>query len=283
MNKKHGMLIYRKEDIARNKVFIDLLMKASYDVDRPLMLITYEEMALQVAESNLFLESEESLFPSFIINRSVSHWINEIAESKEIRSFNSAKIARIANDKRLTHSTLSKIDIPMLTTIHTSKETLVEHPPLDFPFVVKNPFGRGGTDVHLIDSADALKEVSSSLHDELIVQPVGSAPGKDVRVFVIGNQIIGAVLRESFDSELRANISLGGSSKIYELNEDEKSLINKIIDHLKPDFVGLDFLLDENGKLTFNEMEDAVGCRSLYMNSEIDIAALFMKYVAEQT
>jgi len=48
------------------------------------------------------------------------------------------------------------------------------------------------------------------------------------------------------------------------------------------DFVGLDFLIAEDGTLLFNEMEDAVGCRSLYMNSTINIADLFIDYIHKE-
>ncbi|UCZ52106.1 hypothetical protein LGQ02_14790 [Bacillus shivajii] len=283
MKKKHGLLIYREEDINRNEKFISLLIKASHNVHRPLTLISYEQLLIQVSGSSEFFTRAEMPLPAFIINRSVSPWLNELAEMNGIRSFNSSYISRIANDKRLSHSIMKRLRIPMLETLQITKQRLMENTPLPFPFVVKDPYGRGGTSVHFITNAAQLYETNTNLPNELIIQPVAKSPGKDVRVYVVGKQIVGAVLRESTNKDIRANISLGGQSSLYELSKKETAYIEQIIKHLKPDFVGLDFLFDEHGNVLFNEMEDAVGCRSLYMNSDIDIASIFMKYVASET
>ncbi|MCD8509080.1 MAG: hypothetical protein LRY73_03810 [Bacillus sp. (in: Bacteria)] len=153
--------------------------------------------------------------------------------------------------------------------------------PFSYPVVVKDPLGRGGSGVRFARSEKELIAcVSEFGSDDLLVQPLCGTPGKDLRVYIVGNAVVGAVLRESSRSdELRANISTGGVSRFYELGEMEKALIEGMCDGLRVDFAGIDFIFDENGQLLFNEMEDAVGCRSLYMNSDIDIADVFMEYV----
>src|SRR5690625_6839454 len=86
--------------------------------------------------------------------------------------------------------------------------------------------------------------------------------GKDLRVFVIGKQIIAAVLRVN-NNDFRANFKLGGSAFLYHLTIDEVEMINKIINHFDFGLVGIDFLIDKEGNLLFNEIEDVVGSRIL--------------------
>ena len=48
------------------------------------------------------------------------------------------------------------------------------------------------------------------------------------------------------------------------------------------DFVGIDFILDENGQFLFNEIEDVVGTRTLYKHYEIDVVQTYLKYIKKQ-
>lgn len=276
----YGLLIYRNKDIVRNSAFINLLQEAASARKMRLDIIPYEQINLGLSSHNPAFRTHGN--PDFIINRSVSPWLNEIAELKGIRCFNRTYISRIANDKRLAHAVLSNLDIPMLQSTAVHRNYFNESD-LEFhsPFILKDPLGRGGTGVELIDPSKAVKNNVASLPEDLLHQPVGGQKGKDLRIYIINNKIVGAVLRESA-TDFRANLSTGGNSSLYELDEQEILVIEKITDAMQMDFVGLDFLIAEDGSLLFNEMEDAVGCRSLYINSSINIADLFIDYIFQQ-
>ncbi|UTR11256.1 hypothetical protein MM300_02680 [Evansella sp. LMS18] len=278
---KYGWLVYRKIDIERNQRFIELLLQAAEKREIKLSLVPFEELTWKISGKESPFTCGDQQYPDFMINRSVSPWLNELAEFSGIRAFNTSFAARIANDKRLTHAFFQKRGVPMADTAAISPEALSPDNRPDFPFVIKDPYGRGGTGVHFIhNEVDLLTFLSHGNNNELLVQPVSGSPGKDLRVYIVGNEIQGAVLREtSSSSELRANLSTGGTSRLYELNEAEKKQISIITNSMKIDFAGIDFLFKKDGTLLFNEMEDAVGCRSLYMNSSVDIADVFLEYV----
>ncbi|WP_416151372.1 ATP-grasp domain-containing protein [Salipaludibacillus sp. HK11] len=281
----NGWLIYRKKDILRNRAFITMLKDATKSRGILLEVIPYEQLSLSVSQHDLILPlTDQNMLnkPDFIINRSVSPWLNEVVELQGIRCFNQAYVARIANDKRLAHAVLANIDIPMLhtTAVHRDFFTATES---HFPssYILKDPLGRGGTGVELIDPSRGISNLSTTLPEDLLHQPVGGKKGKDLRIYIVGNKIVGAVLRESA-TDFRANISIGGNSSFYQLREHEISTVEKITDAMQMDFVGLDFLIAEDGSLLFNEMEDAVGCRSLYMTSSINIAEIFIEYIYQE-
>lgn len=282
MTVKTGWLIYRERDITRNERFIALLKNAANSYQITLTVVSYEEIQINVSGHHEIFTKKGEPSPDFVINRSVSPWLNEVAELMNLPCFNSAYVARVANDKRLTHAVLASLGVPMLLSKAIHRSSLFhQHNQLNGPLILKDPLGRGGTGVKYIESLSSKKLISSMFSEELLYQPVGGKKGKDLRVYIVGNEIAGAVLRESA-TDFRANISTGGSSRLYELNEEERQLISRITESLYMDFAGLDFLIDHDEKLLFNEMEDAVGCRSLYINSSIDIANLFMAHVAKK-
>lgn len=277
--KYEGWLIYREEDLDRNKRFIQLLTEASFHLGISLKVKTLEEIQWKIHHSS---EPFSTGKPKFLINRSVSPWLSELAELFHIRVFNHSFVSRIANDKRLTHAYFRQKNIPFLETMVITKcELQAGNLPLPYPFIVKDPLGRGGKGVRKIANKPQLIETLPLLEDELIIQPVAEKAGYDLRVYIVGNQIVAAILRESInkEQEFRANISVGGKASLYVLSDAERKFINQLCEGIQLDFVGLDFLFAENGQLLFNEMEDAVGCRSLYMHSEINIAEIFMEYV----
>ncbi|MCE7793490.1 hypothetical protein K8O68_13775 [Salipaludibacillus sp. CUR1] len=281
MSHKTGWVVYRRNDIPRNQKFIDMLQVACSNREIALKVIPYEEIQFHLSKDQQVFANYEYQAPDFVINRSVSPWLNEVTELTGIRCFNSAYVARVANDKRLAHAVFANIGMPMLPSKAVHRESLTKEVSTDSnleSFILKDPIGRGGTGVELIDPEKGIEHVGGSLPADLLHQPVGGVKGKDLRIYIINNKIVGAVLRESA-TDFRANISYGGNSSLYELNNKERGLIKLVTNSIHLDFVGLDFLIDEQGELLFNEMEDAVGCRSLYMNSSINIADLFADYI----
>src|SRR5690625_7523482 len=81
-------------------------------------------------------------------------------------------------------------------------------------------------------------------NEDFVIQAIQSQMGKDLRVFVIGKQIIAAVLRVN-NNDFRANFKLGGSAFLYHLTIYEVVMIIKIINHFDFGHVGLDFLIDK--------------------------------------
>src|SRR5699024_10198781 len=113
--------------------------------------------------------------------------------------------------------------------------------------VVKEAMGRSGKQVHLIHSEREWMNCYPQLGStDLVFQTTNVQHGKDVRVFIIGKEIIGAVMRSS-KKGFKANYTLGGNASWYELNDQERNIIKKIIQVYDFGMVGIDFLISEDG------------------------------------
>src|SRR5699024_4006893 len=97
-------------------------------------------------------------------------------------------------------------------------------------------------------------------------------------VFIVGKEIIGAVKRIS-KRDFRANYTLGGSVKWYALQPHEREMIKRIITHFDFGMVGIDFLVNEDGGILFNEIEDIVGSRSLSKVSDVNILRKYVTFI----
>ncbi|MFF3021949.1 RimK family alpha-L-glutamate ligase [Gottfriedia sp. NPDC057948] len=280
-----GWLIYSEADAKRNRTYIDWLVSGALENGFELKLLYTEDIVIGIRNgvNILYDQGKELSKPAFVIMRAISQILSSHFEEMGIRTFNNQTIATMANHKFLTYQKLSSLGIPMLDTLYYKKSTMTKSlDTVQFPCVLKNCTGRGGSEVYFINNQEELQEiVQNSNFDELLIQNVAEQLGKDLRVFIIGKEIIAAVLRYS-EKDFRANFSLGGGAMLYELSQKEKELIQKIVDHFDFDFVGIDFMFGANNQLILNEIEDVVGSRTLYTVSDIDIVSLYMDYIKKQ-
>ncbi|MFD2046226.1 RimK family alpha-L-glutamate ligase [Ornithinibacillus salinisoli] len=279
-----GWLIYSKQDALDNEAYIKWFIHEALNQGLTLELILREEISIGIIndEQRLFVNHTDIELPTYAVVRTVEPLLNLQLEEMGVQVYNSAKTAEICNHKALTHLEVSKLRIPMVDTYFFNKKNFTSKAPLPFPFVIKEATGRGGNQVYLVENKEQWVQCRSKLvsHD-VIVQRCQVQLGKDIRVFVVGKEIIGAVLRES-KTDFRANFKLGGSAKWYALNKEETKLINKIIHHFDFGMVGIDFLINPDGSLLFNEIEDIVGSRTLSAVSNINILEQYTRHIKKE-
>ena len=267
--------IYKKEDAVRNEKFINYLSSSCLEKGISFELIYLENLVLGVINNKLEIIYENKIvrdLPDGVINRTNNYLVSKQFESKGVRCFYNTHLSHIANDKNLCYQYVSKANIKIQDTLFNNYSLL------SFPLVLKNPLGRGGNEVFLIKNETELKE-KCSLYPSYTLQSYSENKiAKDLRVYVINNKIVKAILRKS-TKDFRANYSISKDADVYELNENEISLINKVINLFSIDYAGIDFLISENNELIFNEIEDSVGARALYELTDINIASLYIEHI----
>lgn len=283
--KQVGWIIYSKADAIENENYIDWFIEEAQLQNLSLILVMREDLTIGMINHQpvVQLHGKQIILPDFAVVRTVEPLLNDHLERCGIQTFNSAKVSHLCNHKSLTHLEMGKLNIPMVDTIFIQREFLSSIPPMTYPFVVKESTGRSGKQVYFIKSDQDWNECRKQLiTNDLVIQSADVKIGKDVRVFIIGKEIIGAVLRES-KTDFRANFKLGGTATWYSLNDQERALIYKIMNHLDFDMVGIDFLIGHHGEFLFNEIEDVVGSRILSATSDINILKAYVTHIKNET
>lgn len=257
-----GWIIYNKEEAKKNVNYIKWYIDKFKAENIELSLIYTDDI-------------EYIALPDFAIIRVIRPDITSRLESLGVRCFNNGFVSEICNDKALTYKYVNENGVEILPTYYNINEIK------KFPVVIKPKDSHGGDRVNL---AENFNELSKLMHlyerDNYVIQVVASDRGKDVRVYVIGNKIITAMLRES-ESDFRSNFCLGGKASVYNLSNDEIKKVERIMNLFDFDFVGIDFVFN-NGKIVFNEIEDVVGSRMVYSYTDIDIVDLYIKYILQK-
>ena len=149
---------------------------------------------------------------------------------------------------------------------------------IGLPCVIKTVDGHGGSEVFLASDEKELKSITGRFPGrKLLFQEVCDTPGKDLRIYVVGNRIIAGMMRSS-DKDFRSNYSLGGKAVRHMLTVEEERLAMQVMEGLKIDHAAID-LIYNGGQPVFNELEDAAGSRMLYANTDIDLVKLYVDHL----
>uniref|UniRef100_UPI003FED5DD8 ATP-grasp domain-containing protein n=1 Tax=Eubacterium sp. TaxID=142586 RepID=UPI003FED5DD8 len=145
-----------------------------------------------------------------------------------------------------------KLNMPIHFLYDTDVMELKEYP----DYVIKAVDGHGGKQVFLTNESFDLIQTGIAGSD-FILQPFVKGPGVDLRVYIIGKKIVGAIKRQANNS-FRANFSLGGSVTSYQCDKEILDYVNQVVQVFDFGMVGIDFILDEKNHWLLNEIEDVV-------------------------
>ncbi|MDP5123602.1 MAG: hypothetical protein NWP84_07070 [Cyanobium sp. MAG_04] len=111
----------------------------------------------------------------------------------------------------------------------------------------------------------------------ILQQYIGTRPGKDLRVWVIGSQVIGAMLRSSTDGSFKANISRGGDGQAFPLDPELERLARDSAAALNLDIAGVDLLFDRDG-YSICEVNSAPGFQGFETATGLNVARLVLEH-----
>ena len=287
-------IIYYRDGADYNRQYIQFYIEEGRKLDIDVKLVLIEELEFGVRENNWFLtyRGEAVEKPDFAICRAIYPLLSRQLEWMGIPVFNNAKVSEICNDKARTYQYLAKTGIPMIDTAfyrNSQLRTVVSK--VINPTVIKAVDGHGGSQVYLIENGtrnqpaeptDDKENILCGMQgSDVVVQPLTGNRHQDLRVYVIGKEIIAAVLRTAKEG-FKSNFSLGGEVRLYDLSLDETRMVQRIIQEFEFGLVGIDFLIGDNGELIFNEIEDVVGSRMLYQCSDINIVQRYLRYMKDK-
>ncbi|MDW0112397.1 ATP-grasp domain-containing protein [Sporosarcina saromensis] len=256
-----GYLYYSSIEAKRNYAFIEDLQQHAKSAGISLQLIVDDEQPSEGADFVLFRDRTPAL---------AYKW-----ESMGHRVINRSQVNEIANDKLKTYEFVSLLGI---RSVPTKKLRTIDE--IDsYPVVLKSVDGYGGNNVYLCHSRQEALDVSTQNPQlQFIYQPFIETNAQDVRVFMLGDEVLGAVKRTGVQS-FKSNFTLGGTVEKYCLSYDQVTEVQQIARALKSDYIGIDFLLRPDGSWLLNEIEDPVGARSLYVTHDFSVAEKLIAYI----
>lgn len=247
-------LIYNEHEIQINQFSINKYIDVFKEYNFHCVLLT---------QNNFKLTADK---PICVINRTNNFEIATYFENMGIRVFNNSFVSKICNNKLETYKYLNKIK-------HLK---VIDDTQISFPVVAKYPNGKGGKDVYLLKNIQDYNKIYNS--KMMLQEYLPSA--YDVRTYIIGNEIVLSIKRNS-NNGFKTNYKINHNAQIYQLNKNEKKMIDEILTQFKFDFVGID-ILSNGSSFYFSEIEDSVGSMAVYDLTQIDIIKQYVEYIITQ-
>jgi RimK family alpha-L-glutamate ligase len=194
-----------------------------------------------------------------------------------VRLLNRPAAVLAAHDKLRTADALAAADLPHPKTmaVRSSRERI----DLEFPVVLKPPFGSWGHDVVLCLDEEQLDEHLAELETRpwfaatgAVAQELVPPVGHDLRCVVAGGRVVGAVERHAAPGEWRTNIALGGTRRPVEAPPRACELAVAAAAAVGVDLVGVDLLPTGAGEYVVIELNGAVDFTTEY-NADEDVFA----------
>lgn len=277
-----GWLIYNLEDVEKNNRYIQFYIEEGkkLGIDIELRFADYMQFGIREGKNFLLYNNKSIRFPDFCVVRCIYPLLTKQLEYIGIPVFNNSFVSEICNDKAKTYQYVASLGIKMVESYFYKNNYLNSLKELPFKeTVIKSVSGHGGNEVFLLTKSEELEGVLNQCNNkDMVVQPLTGSRREDLRVYVLGDKILAAILRKAKDG-FKSNFSLGGEVVEYQLDEEEISIIKKIIGIFDFSLVGIDFIIGDAGGLIFNEIEDVVGARMLYQCTDINLVYEYLSFI----
>jgi len=154
---------------------------------------------------------------------------------------------------------------------------------LGFPMVVKEAYGSFGQQVYLVNDKKELRDLVESLStSQLIFQEyIETSKGKDLRLQVVGDQVVAAMYRYSH-RDFRANVSAGGQMRAHTPTKEESQLAIQAVKALGGDFAGVDLLFGPEGQMLVCEVNSNAHFKNLLDCTGVHTEEKILAYIKEK-
>lgn len=269
------------------------LIHAAEKKNIELISLTNDQCLVELGQgSKCFLKEYN---PEFII-----FWDKDIRLAKSLelegyRLYNNSDAIEKCDDKSYTHLILQEAGITTPKTIIAPKTfDTVGYNNLDFlshvihklgfPMIIKECYGSFGQQVYLINNEkECIDKVKQLAGKPLLFQEfIKSSFARDIRLQVVGNQVIAAMFRYSDTGDFRANVSNGGRMRNYIPSEEQIQIAIDCCKALKLDFAGIDLLFSEEEKPIVCEVNSNAHFKNIYDCTGVNAADYIMDYIIEQ-
>lgn len=190
-----------------------------------------------------------------------------------------------SRDKLRTTQILSRERIGIPVTAFASSPSDINHLIEEVggaPLVIKLLQGTQGIGVVLAETKKAAQSVIEAFYgvdaNMLIQEYIKESKGADIRAFVVGGEVIGAMKRQGAKGEFRSNIHRGGTANEIKLSKEEETTAIKAAKVLGLNIAGVDMLQSARGPLIM-EVNSSPGLEGIEKATNIDIAGKIIEFI----
>lgn len=206
--------------------------------------------------------------------------------------FNSAKAIELCDDKVLMHLQLMNTKFKMPKTLIAPKtfdnigytnyhflEGICEQ--LCFPIIIKESFGSFGKQVYLANNKEQLFEQVRQIGAKpmLFQEFIKTSKSRDVRLQVVGGEVVAAMYRYNLSGDFRANLTIGASMQAYQPTKEQIELAIKSCECVGLDFGGVDLLFGEGDEPLLCEINSNAHFKNIYDCTGVNVADYILSYI----
>src|SRR5881296_98742 len=245
------------------------------------------------------LHDEEVTFPlvrngftsDLVLNRSVSHsrslYALRFFEHYGVPTVNPYEVVALCGDKVLASVRLAEAGVPTprVVVALTPEAALKALDEIGYPAVLKPPIGSWGRLMAKVDDAEEAEQIiehksalGSPNHSIFYVQEYVPKPERDLRVFVVGDEVVAAMYR--FSKEWRTNAARGATTEPLVPSPELSELALRASEAVGGGVLAVDLMESPKGLLV-HEVNPTPEFKALTAATGIDVAGKVVDYVAE--
>ncbi len=150
------------------------------------------------------------------------------------------------------------------------------------PVVVKLLEGTQGIGVMLAETQNSAKSIIEAFRGAniniLVQEFIKEAGGTDIRCFVIGDKVVGAMQRKGAEGDFRSNLHQGGSAQKIKITAQERAAAVGAAKAMGLNVCGVDLLRSNHGPVIM-EVNSSPGLEGIEKATELDIAGKIIEFI----
>ncbi|MDI6102989.1 lysine biosynthesis protein LysX [Actinoplanes sp. NEAU-A12] len=224
------------------------------------------------------------------LSREISHTRNSYAakllEHAGVPVVNSARVIDLCGDKLLTTLALREAGLPTIRAMVglVPEAALAGIDDFGFPAVVKpvtGSWGRLAARLRDHESAESILEHREAFHGPqhqiTFVQEYIDKPGRDIKAYVFGGEVIGAIYK--VHDHWRTNTARGGRAEVCPLTDDLVKLLRRTAEAVGEGILGVDVIEHRDGTMYVNEVNHTPEFHGAVEVLGVDLVGAYVDYV----
>jgi len=172
------------------------------------------------------------------------------------------------------------LPVPKTTVTENPVEALKAYHELKEDVVVKPLYGSRGFGISRLRDEDVARRVISDLHflrHVLYLQEFIPHSGRDIRIFVVGGEIVASMQRTS--SSWKTNIALGAKPVPFTPSEELANLALKACEVLGCEIAGVDVIESPSQGYLLTEVNSQPGWMGLQAVTKVNVATRIVRFL----